>query len=800
MKFQLTFDVSKKHNVKPTNLVEVNSNLRTPKEVTIEEFSKVVTQPFGFSFTCGIFKENKRRNANWLQQSVFALDFDDGLTPDEAIKIATNYGITPNVVYTSFSDTPELRKFRVLFFLDKVITDKKEAKFIILNLMNMYDGKADKACKDYARMFFGGKECLYLNTEVIKYNELLDVLNTIQVGNDSMKTRKVFDVQNCPNTDIVIYNNNDSGFETKNDTPYNDGKIIKDFDFTLAAKKVKIFNDFLNHKWLYHNELFGLATSLVHIEGGMKLMKTTMLEANKKGTAKYTQNNFGIIPYVNKMKYTPQRLENYSPYTEDTLLTNIITAARALQGAVEEIVKRNNISLTEAENKLLEAFEMARNAEKGVFLFRLPTGLGKTRALQGINGVTMAFPTHSLKDEVSNRMTVSHKVTPKIPEFNDAEITNSLNYFYATGLVKKATGLLSQVAANLSSIYSVEDMELASLYLKETKECYATDKTVLTTHQKAMFGEFNSDTLIFDEDPIQSILSLNTMKLGDLLSLEGSTIDNLEIRKITDFLRDNLGSNVLIPTPLFTSDVDKLCSQVIASGIEINIMDFLNSDFIVKDGADANLIHFIEKRDLPEDKKIIILSATASEHIYRELFKDDLTVVDLLDVEQVGQVIQNTRYSYSRASVRQQGRRISELAKEIGDLPTITFMQHKDRFKNPVEDMHFGNCAGYDYLKGQDIAVVGTPHLSNIVYSLYAKALGIAVKPKDLTMTYQMIEYNGFRFKFMCYDNEKLRMIQLSLIESDLIQAIGRNRTLREDCTTYVYSNFPLRQTTKFIR
>ena len=116
-----------------------------------------------------------------------------------------------------------------------------------------------------------------------------------------------------------------------------------------------------------------------------------------------------------------------------------------------------------------------------------------------------------------------------------------------------------------------------------------------------------------------------------------------------------------------------------------------------------------------------------------------------------------------------------------------------------VSDMHFGNCEGYDTLKGKDIAVVGTPHLSNIVYALYAKALGFPVKTKDLSITYQMVEYNGFKFKFKCYDNENLRNIQLSLIESDLVQAIGRNRTLRENCITYVYSNFPLRQTTKFV-
>jgi hypothetical protein len=52
---------------------------------------------------------------------------------------------------------------------------------------------------------------------------------------------------------------------------------------------------------------------------------------------------------------------------------------------------------------------------------------------------------------------------------------------------------------------------------------------------------------------------------------------------------------------------------------------------------------------------------------------------------------------------------------------------------------------------------------------------------------------------FNCYDNLELREIQLGLIESDLIQAIGRARTLRTDATVEVYSNFPLRISDKFI-
>jgi hypothetical protein len=112
--------------------------------------------------------------------------------------------------------------------------------------------------------------------------------------------------------------------------------------------------------------------------------------------------------------------------------------------------------------------------------------------------------------------------------------------------------------------------------------------------------------------------------------------------------------------------------------------------------------------------------------------------------------------------------------------------------------MYFGNTAGYDSLKGQSINVVGTPHLNNSAYMLYGAVANIMLKPNDYIMDFRLVNYGGFRFKFMCYENDELAMLQIALIESELIQAVGRARALREDCTVNLYSNLPLSVTTSF--
>ena len=58
----------------------------------------------------------------------------------------------------------------------------------------------------------------------------------------------------------------------------------------------------------------------------------------------------------------------------------------------------------------------------------------------------------------------------------------------------------------------------------------------------------------------------------------------------------------------------------------------------------------------------------------------------------------------------------------------------------------------------------------------------------------QTVTHNGYRFRFTTYKNENLRAIQFWMIESELEQAVGRARLLRNPCEVHLFSNFPLNQ------
>ena len=241
--------------------------------------------------------------------------------------------------------------------------------------------------------------------------------------------------------------------------------------------------------------------------------------------------------------------------------------------------------------------------------------------------------------------------------------------------------------------------------------------------------------------------------------------------------------------------LDELVKNISYTKIDTNVFGVFNSCYLYKDIHSPNTIYYVVKNEHPKDKKVIIMSATIPIYLYQKIYGERVEVIDISDVQQMGSVTQYTQRSCSRNGLKSYHQIISEM---VGEKPVITFKAFQNQFKNPVSNMYFGNCSGYDSLKGKDIAVVGTPHRDVIQYFLIARVLGIEIKITDSTMSHQKIEYNGFKFMFCCFDDKELRNIQLSLIESDLIQAVGRARTLRTNAKVEVYSNFPLRISNSF--
>jgi hypothetical protein len=337
--------------------------------------------------------------------------------------------------------------------------------------------------------------------------------------------------------------------------------------------------------------------------------------------------------------------------------------------------------------------------------------------------------------------------------------------------------------------YSIEDRALARNYLKLINESNNTTKTVLTTHIRALFDQYAHKTTVFDEDPINSLLLIKKFELSDLLSLEQLANDREPITQLIDLIRSTEPG---IISQINHFDIDKKAIATIVSNFyaNSNLVQFFDATSFCKDKSNPNIIHYQIKREIPEGKKVIIMSATPQIEVYKSLYGDRVKIIDIPLAESQGKIIQHTKNGYSRSYLKTN--QVPDLIDQIGDRPVITFQKHKDIFPTAHPLVHYGNCEGYDFLNGVDLAVVGTPHKNELHYLFTAYALGIDLTSIDLELQDLKIDWKGFRFRFTTYEDERLRNIQLGSIEADLVQAIGRARGLRSNAEVMVYSNLPL--------
>ena len=89
-----------------------------------------------------------------------------------------------------------------------------------------------------------------------------------------------------------------------------------------------------------------------------------MEKFNKEGKTQYTQNNFNILPYINKVKYPPQPIHSFSPYKEDSDLHDIISTTRDIRGNIETLEPIQKIKITEAEELMKRKYEEIINHGK----------------------------------------------------------------------------------------------------------------------------------------------------------------------------------------------------------------------------------------------------------------------------------------------------------------------------------------------------------------------------------------------------------------------------------------------------
>jgi hypothetical protein len=789
-------------------------------EATIAELAQLIIQ--GQSWAPSVWKGHKS-NDNFLFSRLLAMDFDSRklvISPEQVKDRLEEYGIDWKFFHTSFRDTPETRKFRVVFDSGRDLN--KEETLNYLNRLHTLFPEADVSSNRLTQFYYGGRELLFQNFNSAPINyDLLKVAADVEVSKNcsSESARKIIDRK---------IKDKELPFTIGLPAIYD---IISKPDFDRLCDRVAVIASIrggaieATEKYrigdrLEYPDLLTALTNLLPFKGGLKQAQIWMNEDGR-----YTQKHYRIFNSLRKhIDYWPTNLAA-SPFEADHRYTNAPMAySNGGQAEKQPNVVQYAHTLEKGQSEMESAIDQALNDNKpGVVVLKFPTGIGKSRKLVEIFANTKRpygyfFATHDLLNQFLNELSVylgvnedeiEAAVTPQQPDGIPGEIV----HLYEIGANAKAQEEIRRLKKRTTNPELKQ--KLLEYEIRNSNAYGETRLPVIGTHRKGLTKNYRDNrfpfshckTMIFDEDILGELIPTGTVTGADLDTLRrliksrfeddprAFDILNCMVKYYIDIIDSSCPIIRDIPVVSIPDPIRQIFTRLVVSNADkftSPILDLFRVRGKFCLDHTGGKINFVTKKELPTDRKIVILSATADEDLYRQLIPD-IKFVNLDNVVPVGKLIQDTSRSFSRISLENSEtlNYVKTKLEEYGDPPVITFKPMKDLFFNACPDIHFGKCSGSNDYTGKDIAVVGTPHPPESVVVLIAALLNMYI-PEEVLMVKQEIFRNGFRFMFRTFENLSLQAIQFALIERELIQAVGRARLLRYDAKVYLFSNFPL--------
>lgn len=594
--------------------------------------------------------------------------------------------------------------------------------------------------------------------------------------------------------------------KSKNHKAYRSG-VLQDM-----SKSCKLYDEFITGKRkLRHEELFGIATNLIHVETGEKLFTQIRLKYQDLYTDDKANERWkSQLSYMSKNDYCPQRCDKYCPYCDECPHgKNILSTVHPKRGGMEPIAGYHEeyVSMEEMQEDVYNAIHRAfYSGDKKFHIIKAQVGAGKSYSyLKLMTEYTdarflIAVPTNLLKREIyeaAKKLGIRIIVTPSLEEIKD-EIPDRI-WKNIQRLYKKGQHYL--VHRYIQKELKKEDIPCLAKYMMKREKLKEWKGCVITTHRYLLSMDKNRldvfDAIIIDEDIVFKSVVSNQVEItvSKLKKLEKKITDPVLSQKIKELLEASQTRSYIKSDeiewdygnrdknlPAF--DIPAFCSAERFCLRRAEMEKDLSEDTFV----------FLKQADFPGEKYIIV-SATANENICRQYFgEENVDFYQCKKAANKGILKQYFGKSMSRSCLADHPFMVEKLMKRFGmdENRVITFLSED------IGQLHFGNTEGSNMLEGKDILVAGTPYQPEFQYKLIAFYMGMEFD-EDEKMASQTVVHNGHRFRFTTFADEDLRAVQFWMIESELEQAVGRARLLRNACTVHLFSNFPLSQS-KMIR
>lgn len=635
-------------------------------------------------------------------------------------------------------------------------------------------------------------------------HSIIYTLNTNIKGNGEIPPDKYYCINLIDDTNGSSVGKDDKSKAHKNHKPYRKLTIDE------MSQKCQLFSEFESCvRIFHHNELFGLFTNMRQVETGestfMKLIrKYSDFDTSEK--SKLDKWDIAMF-YMKQQEYHPQSCDGFCPYHEICEHgTNILSTVHLKRGEMDKLpgYSVDFYSIEEVQDDTYNAINEAFCAnDTQIHIVKSMTGGGKSTSYLRImsenpdDNFIVAAPTNLLKDELyrkAKKMGINVRKTPSLEELKD-EIPEKV-WKYIQSLYKR--GQHDSVHPYIRKQLKNKNIPCLKKYMEERDSLKEFEGSIFTTHRyllnmdRKRLSEYSA--VIIDEDIIfKSIISnqgeIIISRLEELMEETDNKSLSKKIRKLLEFSKER--SCIKLDSCKFKkSDFED------DGSIPFDIPSFCRTKrFYVRrkskdDKLKEDTITFLKPATFFKDIKYIMVSATVNETVCRRYFGEDR--VEFYECKKAGYqgtLNQYTQKSMSRTSLASNPGVIPRLMKHfnIDEDKVITFLREN------IGNLHFGNTEGSNTLEGEDILVVGTPYHADFLYKLVAFTMGIAFD-EDEEMESQLVMHNGYRFWFTTFEDKDLRAIHFWMLESELEQAVGRARLLRNTCEVHLFSNFPISQ------
>jgi hypothetical protein len=474
----------------------------------------------------------------------------------------------------------------------------------------------------------------------------------------------------------------------------------------------------------------------------------------------------------------------------------MILTAKPGKSTMIQTVKKEYVSIDEAEEDLRNNFHEALNSDKrGIHLIKAQTGIGKTNLYlnllkQTSDSFLIAVPTHRLKMEIYHKacaMGIDNiSYTPELPEFS-SDLQDRIKHAYDIGAGEYTITILRKAVQELKP--DDPDYILLRNYLDAIDRLKEFRGHIITTHERFILMRTQNTLIekreiIIDEDIMRTILSTYTVSNDDIFKAIKS---GLFTGKAENRLKEIITSEGYQRYDFDSKPKFEMTNYLLhkLENTHGNIIDLVESNYVYRGKTETT---FLKRKWLPKEK-VVVLSATANEEVYRMLTQYNIHYYSCKKVEYMGKLKLYSKYSFSRYALNHQEGIIEYIKDRIDNDIVITFKQFEKLFHTKY---HYGAIEGLNCLAGKNISIVGLPNINDFVYKLYGMAAGLNVD--NSIMRSMRIEYNGYSFEINTFESSKLRTIQLWMLESFIEQAVGRARLLRNHCTVKVFARFPVEQ------